>query len=552
MNQNDRAKKILYSFIKNNIIKIVAFVLLAVLGLLVSLYQPIIFGNITDSLVGHDLEQTMRKLRYFVLVSLLGVLLMSSFRIGVSKIIIDLIGYLKRKMYESISYAFIYDVDSFRKGDLLATFESDSMKLSNFMLHGILSAFVNVLTLFVIYGYIINLDLELTIILTIVIPMEVFVSKMIGKKIKELAADVRAKNADCLDLLSSTLCGLKDIKSFCLEPYMVNKMEVSVSDYSTSSFKTSVFQELLKILNRMFGIAINFMVLFAFSFKIDRAIASVGMLVAFLNYSSRMYSAISALSDIYAQWKNTMVSWERIAHIIDMPAENDSAIFMAKKKSTYISGDIKFNEIKFTYPEPFQHGKCQYVFEDFSTILDSRVPNIITGKSGRGKTTLCELLLKLYRAEQGEILFGEQTIDELDVNNLRRRISFSPQEPYFWGRNIFEMLEIVNPNASKNDIEVLLEELDLRDVIQSKSEQTDRDFQMELSVGQKQRLNIARGVIKEADIYIFDEPTASLDPQTKKLALNVILNRCCGKMLIIITHDDWLLQNIENVNHISI
>ena len=207
-------------------------------------------------------------------------------------------------------------------------------------------------------------------------------------------------------------------------------------------------------------------------------------------------------------------------------------------------GHLVVENLKFGYKQD------EILFDDLSVTFDSNKLTAIVGKSGEGKSTIANLLFHLYDWEEGTIKLDGIDIRELDQDSLKNNLSIIPQAPYVFNLSIKENLLLANENATDEDILQALEDAQLKDYIDNLKDGINTlvgENGIQMSGGQKQRLAIARALLKKSKVIIFDEATSSLDNESQSKIQNVMENLKDKHTLIVIAHRLSTIKNADKI-----
>jgi len=225
------------------------------------------------------------------------------------------------------------------------------------------------------------------------------------------------------------------------------------------------------------------------------------------------------------------------------PFLEGNVLYENKEKYADLNGDIIFDRISFKYKE-------EYIFNDFSLHIKNKQRVGIIGKTGKGKSTLMKLLLKLYKIQNGSIYVNKSNINEIDVDCLRSHFNYINQKTNLFNDTILNNMRYGN---DKNDqyIIQLLQKYDLLRVFSSDGKNHIESLQTmvekngsNISLGMQKVIFLVRGVLKDSMVYIFDEPFSSIDQRTRESVFNFIDDYTKGKTTIIITHD---INNLDKI-----
>jgi len=253
------------------------------------------------------------------------------------------------------------------------------------------------------------------------------------------------------------------------------------------------------------------------------------MLVAFIPL---IYQPIWWMADQYRGLKRMSVDIYGAQKILDLKSE---PILMPEKPATEISGSIEFKNVDFKYPE-----RNQGVLQKVSFKVQAGQTLAIFGETGSGKTTIYNLLLRLFDQDGGQILFDDYDSRELSRYSIRSQIAVVPQDPSLFNESILYNIQYGNQQATKKEVIAAAKIANAHDFISQLPRGYDSkvgERGVKLSGGQVQRIAIARAAIRNPKILILDEATTSLDQKTKFAVLDALQNLIKGRTTIIITHD---------------
>ncbi len=219
--------------------------------------------------------------------------------------------------------------------------------------------------------------------------------------------------------------------------------------------------------------------------------------------------------------------------------DKDNAPVFAPK-----DGEIKFNHVAFHYDSGHQ------VFKKFSLVIPPSQKIGVVGLSGAGKTTLCQLLLRNYDVQGGEIIIGGQNIADVTQESLRKNIAVIPQDPSLFHRSLYENILYGNPNASRDEVIAASQAAQAHDFILATPEgyeTTVGERGVKLSGGQRQRIAIARAILKNAPILILDEATSALDSDTERLIQSALNHAMKGRTTIVVAHRLSTLAHLDRI-----
>jgi len=282
------------------------------------------------------------------------------------------------------------------------------------------------------------------------------------------------------------------------------------------------------------------LILWIGGYEIMKNRLTLGSFVAFNSFLGYLYTSIEGLIGINTLIQSALVSYKRVLEILHLPREEKGNIRLKKLK-----GKINCEKISFSYDG------INFVLKDLYLNIKEKEKVLIIGKSGAGKTTLVNLLIKFYLPQKGDVYFDGISIKNIDIFSLRKKIGVVFQTPFIFSGTIRDNLLIVNPYTSEKEIINALKIANIYDFIISLSKKIDTDVGergLKLSMGQKQKLAIARIILKKPDILILDEALSNVDKEAERLILEAIFKNFEDKTIICISHRyDNIINYVDKI-----
>ena len=271
-------------------------------------------------------------------------------------------------------------------------------------------------------------------------------------------------------------------------------------------------------------------------------VVSLGVVLAFIQYSQRFYRPIQDLSDKYNILQSAMASSERIFKLLDTPVTiSDPAQPLQLPPG---KGKIEFRNVSFAYQEDY------WVLEDVSFTVDAGQRVAVVGHTGAGKTTLTNLLLRFYDVNKGEILLDGVDIRRLRQADLRRNFAIVLQDPYLFSGTISSNVRLGTEGIGQEAVESATERVKLDRYVNQFPEKYQArvdERSSTLSVGQKQLLSYARALAHDPRILILDEATSSVDPETEFAVREGVEKLLENRTALVIAHRLSTIQNADKI-----
>ena len=267
-----------------------------------------------------------------------------------------------------------------------------------------------------------------------------------------------------------------------------------------------------------------------------------GKFFAFLLYTNMFYEPVRQLVSINNLIAAGKASGERVFEILDTPNEinnHDKPLTFPKKLKS-----IEFERVSFSYDER------SAIIEDLSFTIPEGSTTALVGATGAGKSTTANLLLRYYNITAGQIRIGNENLEKIELTALRQNIGLVAQDPFLFDATIKENLLLANPDASDKDIWNALEIAFAKDFVQSLPDQentTIGERGIRLSMGEKQRITLARALLKNPPVLVLDEATASVDVETERYIQNALERLIQGRTTLIIAHRLSTIRNADQI-----
>ena len=429
-----------------------------------------------------------------------------------------------------------------RTGDLMNRISEDVSKVR--MYYGpVLMYGTNAIILFiVIISYMFSVAPKLTIYSLIPLPiLSIFIYK-ISDLINKKSTKVQESLSDLSTYSQESFSGISVLKSFNIQDLIFNKFD----KYAFESFKNNL--SLAKIQAWFFPIILfliglsNLIVIFIGGKEYIDGNIEIGVVAEFIIYVNMLTWPVTLVGWVTSIVKQAEASQKRINEFLD-------------SKSSLINGDLKMTKNK-TKDIIFKNVSFEYdqtgikIFNSFNLKIEEGKTIGIVGKVGSGKTSLLDLISRIYDPLSGDIFIGDKNLKSLELNELRRNISYVPQNNFLFSESIQKNIEFGNPGATKDEVKraAMLSEIDSEILKFKKGYKTILGERgVTLSGGQVQRLSIARSFIKDSEIYLFDDCFSSLDSDTEDKIIKNLNNNFKSKTLIIVSHRVSCVKNADKI-----
>jgi len=451
---------------------------------------------------------------------------------------------LKKMIFNTISNLSLGFFTNRQTGGLMTQVNSDSLTLYWFFCDGFPFLVMNVVQLAVIMCVMLSQNLVLALYTFVTIPLFFAGFKFIFNVFDKLHAKSYSKRRSFNSLVSDVLNGMRVVKSFSREDEEMRRfnsrnVELARSRNEIQTFSARVFPFLHYLLR--IG---SYVVWGIGGWQVMKATGdmSYGRLMAFIGYFSLIYGPIEQLADVSNWWSETLNAIQRLFEIRDaIPDVRESENPVTP---TECIGDVEFRNVSFSYVEN------RKVIEDVSFDIPAGSTLGIVGQTGAGKSTLANLLTRLYDVKTGGVYIDGVNIKDLPFSFLRENIAIVSQETYLFRGSIIDNIRYACPDATREQVIAAAKTASAHDFIVKYPDGYDTQIgfgKKELSGGEKQRLSIARALLRDPKILILDEATAAMDTQTERNIQAALDNLTKNRTTVIIAHRLSTLRDADKL-----
>lgn len=505
----------------------VASLLLTAIGILGSFYYKVLM----DDILPDGLMKTLH------IVSL-GVILLNLFKVLLGAIRSQLLLYLSQKLDIALLLGYYNHVlelpmnffGTRKTGEIISRF-NDASKVRDAISGAVLTIMID--TLMAVAGGVILYMQNSTMfgVTVIVLVLYCVIVLAFNKKYRKLNEKEMEDNAQLTSYMIESLNGIQTVKAFNAERKVHLNTENKFVRLLRSVFRLGTVSNVQSSLVSFVELVGGIVILWMGGYAVIQGDMTMGQLITFQTLLGYFLTPVKNLINLQPQMQTALVASDRLGEILDLEIERIAEEHKIKEMN--LKGDIVLRDITFRY------GTRRPVLEHVSMQIRKGERIALVGESGSGKTTLAKLLLNLYHAEDGEVLLCDRNVQDIQLELLRDRIAYIPQETFLFSGSIMENLMLGNEDATVEDVidaatkaqaHEFINQLPLR--YETRLEENGSN----LSGGQRQRLAITRAILRKPDILIMDEATSNLDSITERAIERTIEEHLKGTTQIIIAH----------------
>lgn len=450
---------------------------------------------------------------------------------------------LKNEIYEhyqKLSMAFYRRNNT---GDLMNRVTEDVSRVRMYIGPAIMYT-INTAVLFIlIIVAMFNVNARLTLFSLLPLPLLAVTIYYVHTIINQRSEKIQEQLSSMSSFVQESFSGIRVVKSYVREDDIREKFNQESEDYKTHSMSLVQVQALFyPIMLLLVGLS-TIATVYIGGIEVMKGTISSGNIAEFIVYVSQLTFPVTSLGWVTSLIQRASASQKRINEFLKTEPE----ITSVNNKEIKLTGKIEFKDVSFKYPDTGIEA-----IKNISFKVEKGQFLAIIGRTGSGKSTIANLLMRMYDADQGEILIDNQEIRDLDLTHFRNQIGFVPQEVFLFSDSIYNNIAFGLSVAEQSQVEQAAKDAALYDNIIG----FEKDFQtmigergISLSGGQKQRLSIARAIIKEPQILIFDDCLSAIDTSTEEQILNNLGRIMKNKTSILIAHR---VSSIKNADHILV
>lgn len=332
-------------------------------------------------------------------------------------------------------------------------------------------------------------------------------------------------------LVNESIRGIREIKTLGVKNNLMSNMKEIIKSIFDKSKEEVSIRKKYNALTFLLKIFLEGVVFITCAFLIYKGSITIGFFVTMTYYIYRFTNLIDNINNFSQTYQKLIVSLQRVNEILENRLYEDE--IFGNEKINKVKGLIEFKNVSFSYPDE------DNILNDFNIKLEPNKKIAIVGKSGQGKSTLFNLITRVFDVKEGLITLDDINIKDLTEEELRKHISIIRQEPFIFNRTILENFKIINKDIELEEIRKYTKMSYLDDYIMSLPNGYDTvlgEGGVNLSGGQKQRLSIARTLAKNSEVILFDEATSALDNSSQDYIKKTIDNLIKDHTVVIVAH----------------
>ncbi len=554
-----RTLRQIFKYIKANTVLLVISLFCALLSVVGTLYLPILIGKGVDLCLGAgavDFAGIGRLL--FIGVIVIAVTMAAQFVMNLcnNRMTANVVARMRKDAIRKLQRLPIRYIDNKSYGELVNRIIADVDTFSEGLLLGFSQLFTGVLTILGTLGFMLAIDVKITLIVVLVTPLSFFVAAFVSKKTFNLFTKQSSTRGEQTAYIEEMVGNQKIVRAFGKEEDAMERFDEINERLQKVSVKAIFFSSLTnpatRFINSLVYAAVG--VFGALLVMGENAAITVGELSCFLSYANQYTKPFNEISGVIAEFQNALACAENFFKFLNEEDEKDAVSVDKLVKDGFknntnafaqgvkLVGDVTIQNVSFSYvPE-------RKLIEDFNLHVKQGQRVAIVGPTGCGKTTLINLLMRFYDINEGDIILDGVPIDEQSRHDLRDSYGMVLQETWLKNGTIRENIAFGNPDASMEEIIAAAKKAHAHSFITRMPKGYDTEILEDggnLSNGQKQLLCIARIMLMNPPILILDEATSSIDTRTEMKVQDAFARLMKGKTSFIVAHRLSTIQSAD-------
>jgi ABC-type bacteriocin/lantibiotic exporter with double-glycine peptidase domain len=390
-------------------------------------------------------------------------------------------------------------------------------------------------------GVLIHLNAEMTGLALLVLPPFFGITRWFRRDLRKLSWEFYEKSAQLSQGMQDSLSGIEAVKSFGAETREAAKFQLHLDGLKTMNVRRTVLMSLYSESISFLGAGAGFVILWLSGWKIISGTFTLGSYIAFAAYFAQLLGPTQMMANLGLTLQPAKVALQRIRELMKVDAEDESGPSTAIPS---IQGRIELRDVDFEY----EAGKP--VFSKANLEIRPGEKILIAGPNGSGKSTLIKLIMGFYRPQRGEILMDGKPLYEISKASLREKISIVSQNTFLFSDTVRNNVLYSAPDAAGSDLDEAIRLSGAMDFVRELPQGLDTEIGergIRLSGGERQKLSIARAILRRSDLIIYDEATTHLDEASVMLLRELMQTRFADKTCLVVSHRPIEIPAIDRV-----
>lgn len=518
-----------YMYAQKN--KLIFLVILIFVGSLIGNISPYLYGKMLDSISSGNMNYLIKLIAVYFIVTMITTLL-SIYEGYLGQIInFKMSKNIQKRIFDKMIRMRTSAYSQYDTGEFINRLNGDADGIVSFVINVITSILQIVVNIAISLYFVFTISMHLTSVALFYIPASFIVTFFARKYFKKLAEQRKAFNDQYYNFQTEVFSNNAGIKSYILEDSMTKKFENFISKDFKILRRSIYLNNRVEFINNLITVISSLYVIYLSAILIKSNMLTIGTMVSFNTYINKLFSSISQVLGFNISKQEVMVSLNRVIEVMSEESEEKDGY---RSLEVFENPMIAISKVNFSYNEDNSN-----VLNNFSLQITSPGFYSLVGKNGCGKSTIAKILIKLYDIQSGEISFNHKDYKDISYEAIRNKITYVQKEDFFFNDTIFNNIRLANTDLTNEEIINMCKKVDLDEFINTLPEKYETaigEGGSTFSSGQKQKLSIARALLRKTKIYVFDEVTANLDGKSEKNIISILKEESKDSIIIFISH----------------
>lgn len=519
-------------------------VIMSVVITALSLVPPYITKMLVDDVIPSKNKQAL----YIIVAFLLGAYIIQYLFSAIRGTLLrragdSIVANLRNDVFEKAQHLPMKFYDKTSTGSVINRISNDTSNLQAFILRITQDVITQLFLLVGIVIIMITMNWKLSLLSLIPVPFVVYASRKFGRKIRPFYRRIWRKWTAVSSVLTDSIPCIRVVKAFSGERRASKRLEKQNKEWQKVSIRAGKMSSIFSALISFVVVCGSLIIWDVGGLQVINGSPdiSLGLLVSFISYTSMFYGPVNFFAGLNDSYQSALTSAERIMDILDAEPEHDDG---KGNIPDHINGKVEFRHVSFSFD------KTKNVLSDINLTIEPGEAVGIVGTTGSGKTTLINLFMRFYDNYDGQILLDGKDIKTIDMSYFRTKIGYVQQEAMMFSDTIFNNIAYAKPNASIEEVIMAADIANAHEFILRHPDAYDTilgERGVGLSGGERQRISIARAILNNPSVLIFDEATSAVDSETEKLIQDAINNLVKGRTTLMIAHRLSTLKQADKI-----
>ena len=506
--------------------------LFSVITVVATLCVPVFFGDAVDCIAEYGVQWKELENVFVKVLLAVGIAALSQWLLSLcnNRISCNVVRDIRKDAFEKLGALPLQYIDTHAHGDTVSRIVADADQFSDGLLMGFTQFFTGIMTILGTIAFMLVTNVKIGIVVVLVTPLSLFVAKFVATHTHKYFKQQAQTRGEQTAFTEEAIVGLKTTQAFSHERENEAKFDEINARLEKAAMNATFYSSLVNPSTRFINNLVYALVALLGALDVVGGVFTVGGLTKFLSYANQYTKPFNEITVVITELKSSFACAVRIFELID---ETEESSDKGKAELIQVTGNVRLQDVSFSYRAD------RKLIEDLSLEVKPGQRVAIVGKTGSGKTTLINLLMRFYDVDKGSVLVEEQDVRDLTRNSLRSHYGMVLQETWLKSGTVRENLKMGKPEATDEEMIAAAKASHAHSFIRRMEKGYDTVLSEEggnLSEGQKQLLCITRIMLAQPPMLILDEATSSIDTRTERKINDAFDKLMTGRTSFVVAH----------------